>query len=96
MTDPKISFEDVLGADQAGREIRARDHAALYEIAIRTGNIAEQHRIVAAAGAAGHVRELRAARRELVHAYALNERPRGEAIAILRQLIQPDTSDEGA
>lgn len=99
MTDSKISFEDVFGADRAGREIRARDHAVLYEIAKRTPQLANHERaatlerIVADYVHAGLVREARAARRELIATYQLDGRPPAEALDVLREMIEPALED---
>lgn len=93
MTDSQTSYEDVPGADKAGREIRARDYAVMQEIAIRTGKNRDQQRVIESAAAAGLIRELRPARRELVRVYGLDDRNPDDALAVLREMIEPAIDD---
>lgn len=89
------NYEDVLGADKAGRELRARDHAALYEIAKRTPELTDQERtatlerIITDYLHAGLLREVHAARRELIEIYRLDDQAPAEALAVLREMVEP-------
>lgn len=99
MTDSKTSYEDVFGANKAGREIRARDHAAMYEIAKRTPDLTDHERTAALERIitdyvhAGLLREVQAVRREIIAIYQLDDRPPTEALAVLREMIEPAIDD---
>lgn len=89
MTD----FEDVFGANEAGKQLRAREFAALQEIAIRTGDAAAQAAILQDVAQAGLVRYVRAARRELAEVYALDDRNPDDVLADLRAMVTPPLED---
>lgn len=88
------SFEEIFGADQAAREIRARDYAVMQEIAIRTNNLADLARIQDDYVGAGLTRLVRAARKELIEVYDLNDPDREpDALTTLREMIDPGVED---
>lgn len=89
------SFDDVFGAEQASKELRARDYAVLQEIAARTSQFNDLARITEDYMRAGLTRYVRAARRELIEVYELDNRDRDDALATLRRMIEPAIDDSG-